>query len=105
MVSIHEVSMAKEWAIRFYKSGAWGIARGIALRRDHFCCTRCGRRADEVHHIIALTPENIMDDRVALNIDNLECLCHDCHTKETKGCEGDTMPGMIFDADGQIVLL
>ena len=37
---------------------------------------------DEVHHKIRLTPENIKDPQVALNWNNLELLCKDCHNQE-----------------------
>ena len=38
--------------------------------------------ADEVHHKIHLTPENINRPEVALNWRNLIALCKDCHLKE-----------------------
>jgi len=34
-----------------------------------------------VHHKIHLTPENIHDPKIALNFDNLQLLCRDCHGK------------------------
>ena len=95
--------MAKDWAKAFYRSGPWQAARGIALRRDHFTCQRCGARAEEVHHKIELTLDNIHNINVALNIDKLECICHICHTKETIGNDGDVRDGMIFDEDGNVV--
>ena len=97
--------MAKVWAKRFYASGEWKTARRMALRRDHYTCTRCWLRADEVHHIIELTPDNIMDINITLNINNLESLCHVCHTKETSGSKGDVNDGMVFDSDGYVVEL
>lgn len=95
--------MAKSFAIQFYRSKAWKTLRGIALRRDHFSCCRCNGRAEEVHHKIELTADNIHDDSIALNIDLLECLCHDCHTKETKGDTGDVELQYEFDDSGQVV--
>ena len=38
--------------------------------------------AEEVHHKIRLTPENINDPTIALNHDNLVALCKACHLKE-----------------------
>ena len=35
--------------------------------------------AEEVHHIIELTPENIHSPSVSLNPDNLVSLCRECH--------------------------
>lgn len=95
--------MAKKWAIQFYNSGEWKAVRGLALRRDYFTCQRCGARAEEVHHKIELTPYNIHDKHIALDIDKLESLCHLCHTKETKGSSGDVRDGLIFDENGQVI--
>jgi 5-methylcytosine-specific restriction protein A len=95
--------MAREFARGFYQSKAWRTARGIALRRDRFTCQECGGRAEEVHHVIELTPENIGDPKIALNPDNLLSLCHDCHTRETKGFTGDVAEGYMFDENGYVV--
>ena len=95
--------MAKPFAKQFYNSRQWQACRRQALRRDHYTCVYCQGRAEEVHHIIELTPENINDPSIALNLDNLMCLCHDCHTKETKGSTGDAGAGYVFDDNGQLV--
>ena len=95
--------MAQAWARKFYNSKAWKQARREALRRDNYTCCRCYGRAEEVHHITELTPENIHDTKIALGLDNLESLCHDCHTKETKGIDGDIQGDYIFDEDGQVI--
>jgi hypothetical protein len=57
---------------------------------------------NEVHHIIELTPENIGDQTVAINPDNLISLCHNCHTKRTKG-SGEKPEDYEFDDSGIIV--
>ena len=49
-------------------------------------CEECKKRglivpADEVHHKIKLTPENINRPEIALNWSNLVALCKDCHLK------------------------
>jgi hypothetical protein len=95
--------VAKEWAKAFYNSMAWQQVRREVLRRDRYTCCRCASRAEEVHHIIELMPENISDPSIALNPKNLESLCHDCHTKETKGCDGDVVQGYYFDENGLVV--
>jgi 5-methylcytosine-specific restriction endonuclease McrA len=95
--------MAKEWAKKFYDSGAWRAVRREVLRRDHYTCVHCDRRASEVHHVIELTPDNIYDAAIALNPANLLSLCHDCHTKITKGNTGDLGDGFIFDDFGQVI--
>lgn len=41
--------------------------------------------AEEVHHIIELTPENINSPSIALNPDNLVSLCRECHRARHTG--------------------
>lgn len=94
--------MARSFAQSFYKSKPWRAAREYVLRRDMYTCRDCGGRATEVHHIIELTPDNIVDPSVALNPDNLSCLCHDCHTKRTMG-GGDLPDEYEFDERGHVV--
>ena len=74
----------KDFAKRFYKSAAWRGVREYCMHRDSFLCQDClaeGRytSAEEVHHIIELTPENIDDQSISLNPDNLVSLCRECH--------------------------
>lgn len=76
----------QSWAVEFYSSGAWKQVRELAKKRDHYLCVDCLREgritpAEEVHHIIALTPHNITDPSVALNLNNLKSLCRECHKK------------------------
>ena len=76
----------QEWAKEFYSSGAWKAVRELAKRRDHYLCVDCFRAgkikpAEEVHHIVPLTPENIHDPNITLRLDNLKSLCKDCHKK------------------------
>lgn len=72
------------WAESFYKSKAWQRCRAAAWKRDAGLCVDClkaGRitSAEEVHHIIELTPDNISDPNVSLNLNNLISLCRECH--------------------------
>ena len=74
----------KPWAEEFYKSQAWKICREVIMQRDHYLCQDCLKQnkftaAEEVHHIIELTPENIQDPEVTLNSENLISLCRECH--------------------------
>ena len=69
-------------------------------------CERCQQLGKILHHKKKLTPQNIDDPDIALNWDNLEFLCLDCHNKEHFGSieiafddEGD----MIRDSLGQII--
>lgn len=70
----------------FYVSMPW-IACARAYRRTHPLCERCLERreistAEQVHHKIKLTPENINNPDIVLNWDNLEALCDKCHKAE-----------------------
>jgi len=96
--------MAKDWAKQFYNSKAWRDTRKIALRRDLYTCAYCYGRAEEIHHVIPLTPENINDPMISLNLDNLVALCHSCHDKITKGFTGDIQEDYIFDDEGNVIL-
>ena len=107
--------MARSFAKSFYDSKEWKAVRAYILQRDHYTCTRCPMPAEEVHHIVRLSPDNIWDVRVTLNPDNLISLCKNCHFKEHetekeagkfKGNEksyGDCREGFHFDESGQIV--
>ena len=94
--------MSKAFSRKFYDSAAWRRERKRALTRDIYTCYDCGGYASEVHHIIELTPENIGDPAVALNPDNLMCLCWQCHAKRTQGA-GDVPDGYRFGDDGQLI--
>jgi 5-methylcytosine-specific restriction endonuclease McrA len=98
--------MAKEWAKALYHSRAWQPIRKQAMIRDGFTCRICGARATEVDHIKELTPDNISDRNISLNINNLQALCHNCHTKKTMEDKGkkisDCDDSFYFDADGQL---
>ena len=92
--------MAQPWARAFYLSKLWRQQRQHALNRDQI--QLCGLRrsgAEGGHHIVELTPQNITDYNVALNLDNLVCLCFDCHQKRHRG-NGDVMDGFVFDEAG-----
>lgn len=96
----------KAWAERFYGSASWHACRDGFLASRHGLCERCSARGDAVpakiaHHRIALTPVNISDPMVALNWDNLEALCQDCHNREH---HGSGVPRRYrFDEDGNVL--
>lgn len=95
--------MAKDFAKSFYSSKLWQDCRKEVLRRDLYTCAHCYARAQEVHHVIELTPDNIDDMNIALNPDNLVSLCHSCHDKITKGFTGDIQDGYVFSDDGNVI--
>lgn len=72
----------KEYAKKFYNSKEWQSVRQAALMRDNYLCRLCGSPAEEVHHIIHISEENINDVNITLNIHNLMCLCKQCHFEQ-----------------------
>lgn len=82
--------MARDFAKSFYKSAAWQRCRDgfIAYRRsiDGGVCQRCHDQPGYiVHHKIYLSPANLRNPQIALNFDNLEFVCLDCHNLEHQG--------------------
>lgn len=94
--------MARYFARNFYQSAAWQQARTQAMVRDRGMCQSpgCFMPAQEVHHIIELTPENIHDPAIALSIDNLTCLCRDCHRRAHTH---ESESRYYFDSNGNVV--
>lgn len=78
--------MAKEFARKFYSSKAWQSCRNEYVKKARGLCENCLRRGiyrpgEIVHHKIELDPININIPEIALNFDNLELLCRDCHAE------------------------
>lgn len=90
---------------KLYRSGAWKKLRQAYLSEHPMCerCARVGRirPATQVHHKIHLTPENVDDPNIALNMSNLESLCDECHAKEHHSA-GEVAAGLQFDAEGNL---
>ena len=107
--------MAREFSSAFYHSKEWKKVRKFVLMRDRYVCQKCGKPAQEVHHIIHLTPENIWNPQIALNPSNLVSLCRDDHFKiheqdkaagnrKKHGLSvGDCADGYHFDETGQLI--
>lgn len=64
-----------------------------------YICERCGAPAVICHHKIWLNDENVHDPTVALNPENLEALCLECHNAE-HGAKHDVA---VFDDSGALV--
>ena len=78
--------MAKDYALTFYKSKVWQFCRNSYVKYSGGLCEVClakgvYRPGVIVHHKVPLTPDNINDPSVALNFDNLQLVCRDCHAK------------------------
>ena len=80
--------MSKEkFAAVFYTTRAWRKCRAAYAQSKGGLCERCWSKGlivpgKEVHHKIRLTPYNLNDPNIALNWENLELLCDDCHKEE-----------------------
>lgn len=77
----------KDYARSFYSTKAWKETRKAYRKSVGGLCERCIKKGlyvsgEIVHHKIYLTPENIRDPSIALNWDNLELVCRDCHAQE-----------------------
>ena len=97
----------KDFAKRFYKSTQWQRCRKLAWQRDHGLCVDCLKigmitPAEEVHHIIPLSPENIDDPEVSLNLTNLVSLCRECHKARH---EGHDQRRYRVDSKGEIFII
>lgn len=89
----------------FYHSKAWSDCRNAYIAQ-HPLCERCEAKglivpAEIVHHKIHLTEDNYRDPSIALNFDNLESVCRDCHNKEHFG---DKTPRRWKFVDGTLVV-
>lgn len=95
--------MAKNFAKAFYSSKQWQDCRNEYARQRHYLCENCLRRGIYkpgviVHHKIHLDPVNINDPSIALNPDNLELLCRECHAAE----HGKTVKRYKVGPNGEI---
>lgn len=104
--------MSREFSRAFYHSKEWEKVRHFVLMRDRFKCQKCGKPAQEVHHIEHLSPENIWKPEITLNPDNLISLCKEDHFKihekdkaegHRKKTGGDCREGYHFDENGQLI--
>jgi len=76
----------------FYVSWRWRKCRKAFAASKGNLCEKCLARGIieagskdrplEVHHKVPLTADNVNDPKVALNWDNLQLLCKDCHEEE-----------------------
>ena len=94
--------MAKDYARKFYHSTAWIKTSKAYAASRFYICEICWKPAKQyvVHHKKHLTPENINDPYIALNWDNLQLLCTECHNQihKTKSSRQ-----VIFDSTGQVI--
>ena len=78
--------MAKDFAKHFYSSKRWQDCRDRYAKSRHYLCENCLRKGIYkpgviVHHKIEIDPVTIEKPEIALNFDNLELLCRECHAE------------------------
>lgn len=87
---------------QLYNSAAWQKLRLAYMNSVHWICERCGQPATICHHRRHLTAENVDDVTVALNFDNLEALCQQCHNLEHEHFT-DQDSRVVFNSRGDVV--
>lgn len=98
--------MAKDFAKEFYSSKQWQSCRNEYAKSKQHLCENCSRRGiykpgEIVHHKIHLDPLTINDPSIALNPDNLELLCRDCHA----AAHGKRAKRFKVGPNGEIIFL
>lgn len=100
--------MAKEFARQFYNSRLWKRTRKtyITIRQsvDGGLCEECQSALGYiVHHRQELTEKNITDMGIAIDFNNLELVCKECHDKfDGHGVNNKAKPsGYLWTEDGQ----
>lgn len=94
----------QKFAAAFYSSGAWQNCREGYAKSKAWVCERCGQTGSQVHHKVRLTPVNLNDPSVALNWENLELLCEDCHKAEHKKREKKNNKRYAVAEDGTLLI-
>jgi len=92
----------------FYDCKAWRKLSKVFLQSKYYICEICGKPAEIAHHKTKITPHNIDNPDITLNIDNLQAVCLDCHNKIhfTHSRElvegGSTRSKLYFDVNGEL---
>ena len=102
----------------FYKSKAWNNVKNNVWLKQNLLCAKCNRPVyvsgisdyipkenrikGIVHHKIHLDGINVYDDTIALNEDNLEGLCIDCHNSIHNPITS-TRDEYEFDEEGNLI--
>lgn len=94
----------KDYAAALYSSKAWKETRRAYRKSVGGLCEICLKKGiykpgEIVHHKIHLTPDNVNDPAVALNWNNLQLVCRDCHAElhgETRRYKVDELGRVIF---------
>jgi 5-methylcytosine-specific restriction endonuclease McrA len=87
---------------KFYHSQAWRRLSRAFLMSRNYICEVCGKPAEIAHHKQHITPENIGNSAVTLNVDNLQALCIPCHNTIHYSTGGAIVKGLCFDENGDL---
>jgi len=90
---------------KFYNSQKWRRVSKVFLTSKRYVCERCGGVGEVAHHKIGLDRFNVRKPEIALNMDNLECLCLTCHNSEHGEAGSATAAGIGFDREGNVIKL
>lgn len=82
----------------FYNSKEWRRVSTAYMSSKLYICERCGRPAQICHHKTWLNAQNVHDPTIALNPDNLEAVCIECHNAIHSSEHNIT----IFDDNGNV---
>jgi 5-methylcytosine-specific restriction endonuclease McrA len=88
---------------QFYNSKHWRFLSKAFLTSHCYICEVCGGPAEIAHHVKHITPSNICNPEIALNADNLQALCIECHNTIHYGSGGAIVKGLAFDDNGDII--
>ena len=90
-------------AHKFYNSKPWIGVRDMVMMMYGYVCAHCGEAATIVDHITELNEDNINDPDIALNVDNCQPLCHECHNRKTFRKYQPTADGLTFNRHGELI--
>ena len=87
---------------QFYNSKAWRRLSRVFLLSTSYICEICGKPAEIAHHKRHITPQNVTDPEITLNIENLQAVCVECHNTIHYGVGGAVLRGLEFDENGNL---
>lgn len=87
---------------KWYKRAEWIKVRNYIRVQRRGLCEDCGKRGEEVHHIIPLTLANFDDPMIRIHESNLQLVCRSCHM--SKRSDNDFVRNDLeFDKDGNLI--
>lgn len=93
----------KPYAESFYKSIAWQNCRNAYMKKVGGLCEDCLKEnkitpAEEVHHLVPISPSNISDPNITLAWTNLVALCREHHRRR----HGEKERRYTIDEQGRV---